>query len=321
MGILLDEYPFKRVTMPSEGLAFFSEGKPWSKGWLWGVMKATGEVITVPRLTTYREFKEGFAVAAENDTDTWSFTYGYIGTDGEWRLKPQFLAANAFSEGVAYAKKGGEADLWNLFSASGDVLIDSISLGGSFVSEGLAEAYVPKIKRFGFRSIKGDWIIPATFTGAKPFSEGLASVLEGKPGEEFLKFIDREGAVKIKPSEYVSVEGGFSEGLACVYRPVGRGGQERAGYINKDGEEVIPCTWGLGTDFSEGLAAVQDHKTGLWGFINKTGEVVIKPAHCRASPFRNGVSRVRATKVHGPEDYINKEGNVIWKSGTKPKQC
>ncbi len=48
------------------------------------------------------------------------------------------------------------------------------------------------------------------------------------------------------------------------------------GYVNADGKEVIPCTYSRADDFSEGLAAVRNEK-GKTLFIDRTGEVVIKP--------------------------------------------
>ena len=47
------------------------------------------------------------------------------------------------------------------------------------------------------------------------------------------------------------------------------------GYINESGEEVIPAQYEDAQDFSEGLAAVK--VDGLYGFINVSGEMVIEP--------------------------------------------
>ena len=47
------------------------------------------------------------------------------------------------------------------------------------------------------------------------------------------------------------------------------------GYINESGEEVIPAQYEDAQDFSEGLAAVK--VDGLYGFIDVSGEMVIEP--------------------------------------------
>ena len=60
----------------------------------------------------------------------------------------------------------------------------------------------------------------------------------------------------------------FKEGLAVVVK------NEKFGFINKNGIEVIPCKYEQAISFSEGLAAVT--LNGKTGFINKTGEIAIQ---------------------------------------------
>ena len=62
----------------------------------------------------------------------------------------------------------------------------------------------------------------------------------------------------------------FSEGLACVKKPNGL-----YGYINKLGEEVIPCIYTSTDDFSEGLAGVVDQDNNLF-YIDKQGTKVLE---------------------------------------------
>ena len=47
------------------------------------------------------------------------------------------------------------------------------------------------------------------------------------------------------------------------------------GYIDKTGEVVIPYTWSDAYCFSEGLAPVKGVKSKKYGFIDKTGKLVI----------------------------------------------
>ncbi|MEE9524160.1 MAG: WG repeat-containing protein [Thermodesulfovibrionales bacterium] len=63
-------------------------------------------------------------------------------------------------------------------------------------------------------------------------------------------------------------------------------------YVNKSGEVVIrPHVYDNGPDyFSEGLARFSEN--GKFGFFDKTGNVVIKPAFDFAFPFREGLARV-----------------------------
>jgi hypothetical protein len=79
------------------------------------------------------------------------------------------------------------------------------------------------------------------------------------------------------------------------------------GYIDKDGELVIPFEFDMTFPFSEGLAPVLIGATirqikgvpepqlmgGKHGYIDQTGKIVIEPQFERADPFREGVALVR----------------------------
>jgi len=52
---------------------------------------------------------------------------------------------------------------------------------------------------------------------------------------------------------------------------------DKYGYVNTEGKEIIPCQFEDASDFHHGYAAI---KHGGWvGFIDKSGQVVIKPAY------------------------------------------
>ncbi|MEJ1933162.1 WG repeat-containing protein, partial [Nostoc sp. NIES-2111] len=60
--------------------------------------------------------------------------------------------------------------------------------------------------------------------------------------------------------------------------------------------------------FSEGLASVKT-ESGKWGFINRQGNIVIKPQFDEVSNFSFGLARVRIGKKYG---YIDKYGKYVW---------
>ena len=66
---------------------------------------------------------------------------------------------------------------------------------------------------------------------------------------------------------------------------------DKYGFINKTGKVVIPCKWRWARDFHEGLAAVVD-ANGKYGFINKTGKVVIPCQWRDADDFHEGLASV-----------------------------
>ena len=221
--------------------AFFADGSKWEKGLLlWGLMDKCRQIVTPPRFTSFKPFSDGRAVASDELSPTLTFKFGFLDEAGGWAVVPTLIGAYSFSEGAAYVQREPNSSLWQLISKRGELLVDALSLGGGYLREGLAKAYVPESKLFGFRGTDGAWKVKAQFTGANDFSEGLAAVLTGKPGEERIQFIDPMGASVIECSQYTSCEKGFSEGLACVYRVDKKRKDIVAGYIDRSGAELIP---------------------------------------------------------------------------------
>jgi hypothetical protein len=64
-----------------------------------------------------------------------------------------------------------------------------------------------------------------------------------------------------------------------------------AGYVDKNGEIVIPFDFDTAYPFSEGLASVR--MGDKFGYIDHTGEIVILPQFENVEPFREGVALVR----------------------------
>lgn len=105
----------------------------------------------------------------------------------------------------------------------------------------------------------GEFVIPAKFSSAGPFSEGVAAVsINGKYG-----FIDKEGKCII-PYRYEFVRE-FREGLA----PAKQNG--KFGYINKLGQAVIPYKFETAESFKDGLARVVF--SGKACFVDTDGQV------------------------------------------------
>ena len=63
----------------------------------------------------------------------------------------------------------------------------------------------------------------------------------------------------------------FSEGLACVADS--ESDDEYYGYIDKDGEVVIPFTWFAARPFKDGIALVADEDNN-WFKIDQEGNII-----------------------------------------------
>lgn len=144
---------------------------------------------------------------------------------------------------------------------------------------------------YGYVNNKGEFTIPARYDRATVFSEGLAWVLKkgDMPGA-----IDDGGRVKLSLRDAVAVRA-FHEGHAA-FATVKRG-ITLWGFINKKGEESIKPRFKAVKNYCQGLAAVQDINTGLWGYIDLADSLRLPCRYIEANSFdENGSALVRDDK-------------------------
>lgn len=115
-------------------------------------------------------------------------------------------------------------------------------------------------------------------------------------------------------AKYIEV-GDFIDGLALV-----KLAKMQYGYINTEGEEVIPCKYRWAQPFSEGLACVSFDQSvtsigeSNCGYINSKGEIILS-GYNDVSPFSNGIARVG---YYGNEPLLDTDPTwmLIDRSGT-----
>ncbi|MDR7870803.1 MAG: WG repeat-containing protein [Tissierellaceae bacterium] len=108
-----------------------------------------------------------------------------------------------------------------------------------------------------------------------------------------------------KSGQTYSMIWAFSEGRAVVRHGSFYNG--KWGFIDENGEEVIPCIYDFALDFSEGLARVK--RGGKAGYIDKNGEVVIPFVFNDGGSFIEGLAPV--TNEDGKRGYIDKSGKLV----------
>ena len=91
----------------------------------------------------------------------------------------------------------------------------------------------------------------------------------------------------------------FSEGLATVEL------NDKYGFIDETGREVIPCKYDWAEDFNDGLAQVC--LNGKWGLVDKTGREVIPLKYNNVCLFYEGFARVNLSGKWGFIDTTGKE--------------
>ncbi|NLP47209.1 MAG: WG repeat-containing protein, partial [Epulopiscium sp.] len=93
---------------------------------------------------------------------------------------------------------------------------------------------------------------------------------------------------------------------SCMSKPT-----VKWGYINKEGDMIIPIQFDAAAPFREGLAAVRmgDSKNGKWGYINSKGEFEIEPKFDGTHFFSEGLAAIRVgDEATGKWGFIDKEG-------------
>lgn len=144
---------------------------------------------------------------------------------------------------------------------------------------------------YGYVNDKGDFVIPARYNRATVFSEGLAWVHKrgDMPGA-----IDDGGRVKLSLRDAVAVRA-FHEGHAA-FATVKRG-ITLWGFINKKGEETIKARFKAVKNYCQGLAAVQDIQSGLWGYIDLSDSLRLPCRYQEACSYdEKGTALVRDDK-------------------------
>ncbi|WP_291255120.1 WG repeat-containing protein [Fusobacterium sp.] len=135
------------------------------------------------------------------------------------------------------------------------------------------------------------------------YKEGLMT-LDGK-------WIAEIGKYKYKDkhsSMYMKSVGKSTREFFIVYSK--DNGSYKYGYIDYNGELIIPMEYDEAQNFNEGLAGVKSN--GKWGFIDENGNVRIGFNFDSVSDFKDGMALV---KLGDESYYIDKQGNrKIFKS-------
>ena len=256
---------------------------------LFGFVATDGHWVVEPRFQDAHGFSEGLAAVELNGK------WGYVNIKGIVAIPAQFTEAHEFENGMARVAVGPApspddrfvrtASAYGFVGTSGKLVIPATWDDAGDFSEGLAP--VMKGSACGFINAKGKLVIPLRFDLVTRFSEGLAAACQdGKWG-----YVDKSGVWAIQPQfdgltglgvidDPVSMAPGrFQNGLAPVTSDEAGGGWR---YVDKTGRSAFPAEFQHAGEFNEGLAPVQ--VDGYWGFINRSGEVMIRPQF-RPTPY------------------------------------
>jgi hypothetical protein len=144
-------------------------------------------------------------------------------------------------------------------------------------------------EKYGYIDKTGKIIIPPKFDHATDFSEGLAAISKGDAETGLMGYIDTKGNVVIKPKYEWGAP--FKEGVAIARY------KNQLILIDKTGKQLQKYEIDMAENgFAEGVAAkalVFKNRVGVfYGFIDKTGKVVIPPVYRHALNFSEGLASV-----------------------------
>lgn len=123
------------------------------------------------------------------------------------------------------------------------------------------------------------------------------------------RFIDKTGKVVIDPKFMVTYGFGFQDGTCGV-----KNEKHMLGFIDRQGNVIIPFEFQDGTEFSEGSAGVL--KDNMCGYIDPKGKLIIPLKYDTVNNFKDGWGNV---KRNGAWTYVNARGEELpqWFGGTE----
>jgi hypothetical protein len=262
--------------------------------------------------------------------------FGYETLASDTIIPAQFCHARSFQNeyAVVYLCQNRRAPLYTqipaLINTKGEVIFQLEERYGFPVGASFRQNRIPVIKptwEYVFFNLAGELAIDAQYEKAWSFGEGWAGVEDlANPG---IYFIDTAGnKVAQLPEGYRLIDNSgicFSEGLIAVMNKQ----TGKMGFMNKNGEIVIPCTFDQVGNFNEGKAYAamitntymnQVGKNRI-GYINQEGEWVIElssekanlPNGCyfEGGEFNGGVAQMCIRENDG--DCMN--AGCLWLDG------
>ena len=253
------------------------------QGTVWKFVHRDGSSVSAEVFDYIGEFGED-GLAAVKQHGKW----GYAGTNGEVVIRCQFDLVKNFSNGLAAVKQQGK---WGFVDQQGVIRIKpQFSEVFSGFSEGLAAVQSPQGK--GYIDKHGKLLIPRDSRYIGPFHDGVAEIHE----------------VRKKVNVWRSLTYGTSIALGGIGLPP-KGllkSNEKRGFINRQGREIVSTSYDEVLPFSDGMALVRKNKK--WGAVSVDGRNNIRPRYPVMRPFGSDVAAVR---VDDGWQLIDKSGQMV----------
>lgn len=307
-----------------------------------GYCNLDGQEVIPPIYPYGGSFSEGLAQVVV-PLDSLSAAFAYIDTSGRQVLQPIYENAMPFHDGYAMVMR---YQRWGVIDRNGREVLPCMYERATVNSNGyffagdiygmalfnyrfkpltdfiynsvgdLADGRfaVERDELYGFIDTLGRQILPCIYDEVSRFYLNRAMV----------RFNDRYGIVDtagrfVLPLEYTSTT---THGYKYVYRDslamVEK--DRKLGFVDLDGNLVIPFYFENGFHFTQGYACMQFN--GRWGYINTKGDIYIPFIFDHASPFSWGRAEVIYNGTVSNMDLRGKcvkncNGVIAWRDWTK----
>jgi hypothetical protein len=278
----------------------------------YGYISTTGRLAFPEHFSNAYDFTEdlaGVAIGSANGP-----RWGFINRSGKWVVPPKYKYVYPFSEDLAPVQD--DSSRWGFIDRTGATVIPHQYVDVHWFKEGRAAVLIHG--KYGFIDQKGNVVVPPRFSAAADFSDGLALVEVGEnlfdlnPNRDVTRlFIDKAGNTIISLPKTITSVDAFSQGLAVVR--TGRQGiySGLCGYIDKGGKVVIPVEFENCSQFCQGVAAISIN--GVSRIVDGTGHTVnLNVTGYNVDDFCEGLAAITETGREGL-GYIDRSGKVVWK--------
>jgi hypothetical protein len=213
--------------------------------------------------------------------------YGYINENGTFIIEPKYESAYDFNEfGIAIVE---ENDLTGAINSKGEYVINPIYNSITPFKEGRA-VYVLE-NNVGVIDEKGNVITKKNYNYIGEYNEGMSVVSVTEKNESYYGYIDRDGN-EVVPTKYLMADE-FKDGVALVRVKNGE-----YALIDKAGEVINTYNYEYVSQYGDGLMVFSKSFGGPYGYLNKAGNVVIKPVYKLATGFEGGIAVVSTEEIY-----------------------
>ena len=269
------------------------------------IVNIKGEKVSQLKCDCLFKFSNGLARFENIKKKLW-FTenrYGYIDSNGQEIVQPIYEEADDFKHGFAVTKLKGK---WGVTDITGKVVFPFKYDEVKVLKNNLFLLYDNRRKSCFFVNANGSVILEF-------FNDMICSEITNDQGEETDYYIlsngFANGIIDSKCQKYREFFAGqicnISEGLVLVKSTI----NDLFGYLNLNGNIVIPFEYSYLDRFNNGFAVYSCDGNDRYGYIDISGWKLTSCIYDDAQRFQNGIALVAISDNYG---YIDINGNEYW---------